>query len=255
MRHWAAILLIAAITLTAGATVRVFVTDATGGYGLTRPQNMFTPSFSSVDALGNNTNAYDYYNGDFAVGAYPPIDSPSGTLAQPHLVFGFHPVHIWFQFQDEPSGAKVDALTITISQYGYPLSDVTTCYYVQNDMGGNVAKKRWDGQVTQPWVPEFKHNPQTLVANTANGIVNGDTDPAMMFLRQSSGANRTGVALLGAASPPNGYWFGWYSIAITEISYANGPDPTIGAPAYFGDIPEPTTLLLLAVCGALIRRR
>lgn len=255
MRHWAAILLMATFTLTAGATVRVFVTDFAAGYSMAHPEYAFTPSFSSVDAFGYDLNAYDCYYGWFAVSSYPPINCPSGTQENPVSVVGSHPVYIWLQFQAEPNGVKIDHLTVTITDLAHPNADVTTCYYVLNDMGGNIPRKRWEGPVTQPGVPEFRNNPQTLAASSAYGIRNGRTDYDMLFRSQSGTDPRTGVTLLGAAAGPLGLWAGCFSIAINEISYGNGPDPTIGAPAYFGDIPEPTTLLLLAVGGALIRRR
>jgi hypothetical protein len=241
----AAILL---VTATASASVRVFVTSSADPYGLTIPANHNQPTFSDVDAVGNNLNAYDYYNGSFVCAAYPPIDAPSGTDLVPVQISPGDFAYIWLQFRDEPKGAKINGLKVQIFGPG----GFTPTYYVQNDMLGNIAQKRWDGTATPPGYPEWHNNPQTMVAITAKGIVNGNDDDAMMFDNQSGTNPRTGVALLGAIDFTEA---GIYHMNIIDISYGTPPNPLVNGAVFGYDIPEPASVLLLGVASLLIRRR
>lgn len=92
MKRTLGLALILAVAATADATVRVFVTTSSAGYGLNEPQNAFRPTFSTVDVANQNVNAYDFYHSNlgsnpdgngFSVTNFPPQDTPSGTAASP----------------------------------------------------------------------------------------------------------------------------------------------------------------------------
>ena len=202
----------------AAADVRVFVTSSASGYGLDLlgpqgdgtgtdpahenwPIDPFRPTYSTVDVDGNNYYAYDYYYGYYRVGAYPPIDAPSGTVDNPILInaaagqWGY----IWFQFRDEPQRHVNELITVaTLAGQSQPTQDLGLTYYMQNDLSGS-GHKRWGGMATAPDYPEWHTNPQHFVTNYEPGIANAHDDPPLMFHHQAGGMHDpgwTGVALL-----------------------------------------------------------
>lgn len=261
MKKALCVLAILAMAVTATATVRVFVTAAIDGYGLNEAENHSTPTFSSVDAIGNNLNAYDFYYSDlgpmagtpgksgFSVSNFPPIGAPSGTDLLPVEIGLGDYAYIWVQFQNEPKAAKINGLKVEITGG----AGFATTYYVQNDLGGAVSKKRWDGTATPAAYPEWHNNPQTMVAITAGGLVNGNDDPQNMFDYQTGTTPRTGVALIGAIDFGPGAG-GNYHIDIIDISYATPPNPVL-AGGVFHYVPEPASLLLMSLAGLILRRR
>ena len=120
MKKALTLLAILAVVGTASATVRVFVTTSSDGYGLENPANHMVPTISSVDADGNSINGYDYQDyygvpGPLRPGAFPPGDAPSGDLANPVQILDGDWAYIWLQFQNEAKGAKINGLQVTIS--------------------------------------------------------------------------------------------------------------------------------------------
>ncbi len=224
----------------ASATVRVFVTPSSAGYGLTNPPNAFQPTFSTVDEYGDY-NAYDFSSGAFVCTSFPPTDAPSGTCASPVVVGSSEFSYIWVQFQDEPAAEMITGLEITIRECGQSTpAAVTTCYYVQNNKNAAppLDKKRWVGTATPPDYPEWHLNPQDIIAVHpffAYGVVNEPNDPPPasnwnMYKQQGgSGSNRTGVCLIGAVS---GTLDKTYEILITNIAYYSGPTPTVSGGAF-----------------------
>jgi hypothetical protein len=253
-------LLCAAVILALGAAtsadVRLVVTSSADGYGLTNPSNAFLPSYSNVYTDGTNLDAYDYSHGHYVVNNYPPQASPSGTLANPIDVDVSAGAwsYIWFQFRSEPKGAKVNGLKVLIREAGSSTPALTPTYYVQNDMFGDPPRKRWDGLATAPFYPEWHNNPQTFVAITAHGLVNGDELPQMMFHTYGGTNPRSGVALLGAVTGPADL-NKVYELSIQQIAYFAPPAPPADEPTYFRFIPEPASALLLALAGLAMRRR
>jgi hypothetical protein len=257
MKSILGIAILLAVTATAGATVRVFVTTSSDGYGLNESQNAFRPTFDQ----GLFDYGHDFYNSylgpgstgnpatchGFSVSNFPPETAPSGTLAEPVEILPNDWAYIWFQFQDEPKTAKINGLVVDITGP----AGFSTTYYLQDDTNGEPPRQRWDGTATAPGYPEWHNNPQTVVAITANGLVNGSDDPQMMFDNQSGTTYRTGVALLGAI---NNIGAGTYNINITDIAYATPPNPTV-AGGVFHMVPEPASALLLGLVSLLIRRR
>jgi len=270
MKKVLCVLAVLAIAATASATVRVFVTNDVG-VGLNNPANAHQPSYSTVLADGSNSNAYDYsdYYGvptgnafgtdptkRYFPAAYPPVNAPSGTVGSPVQINPGQFAYIWLQFENEAKGANINGLLIKVAEHvsgivpsgsapGYDFA-----YYVMNNKNCATApatSKRWDGTVTQPSVPEFSTNPQTLVSVQAMGITNA---AAAANYNLFDGTTR--IALLGAIVAPFDNMV--YDITIENISYASGtPGGVTGGVFQF--TPEPTSLLLMALAGLLFRRR
>lgn len=247
MKKALTLLAVLAVVSCASATVRVFVTTSSGPYGMENDANHMIPTVSTVYANGVSINGYDYQDyygnpGPLRPGAFPPANAPSGDLANPVQILDGDFAYIWLQFQNEPKGAKINGLQISIT--GGPVS---TTYYLCNNLQNNIAAKRWDGTATPPGYPEWHNNPQTMVAITAAGLTNtATTAPWNLY----DGTTR--IALLGAVEAP---WDGAVlHIDITNISYAAPPNPAV-AGGVFSFVPEPTSLLLMGLAGLLIRRR
>ena len=124
---------------SAAADVRVFVTNSASGYGLDLlgpqgdgtgtdpahenwPIDPFRPTYSTVDVADNNYYAYDYYYAYYRAAAYPPIDAPSGTVDNPILINAAAGewAYIWFQYRNEPRGAKIRCQVFATDRYLYP---------------------------------------------------------------------------------------------------------------------------------------
>ncbi|MBP7747396.1 MAG: PEP-CTERM sorting domain-containing protein [Phycisphaerae bacterium] len=231
------------------ADVRIFVTPAQAGHGLTDPTLAFTPTLSTVLPSGEDINAYDFYY--YACHSYPPVDAPSGTTADPIRLVDGDFGYVWLQFRGEPKSSKINGLQITIREVGQsePAADIATCWYVLN--GG--FRKRWDGAATPPSYPEWHNNPQTLACTRAYGIVNSGDDAHMLFDHQTDGPYYSGVTLLGSVYDLPAMIK--YEILITEISYASGEAPEVSGGVFWRFVPEPTSLMLLVLAGLVIRRR
>jgi hypothetical protein len=217
-----------ALTTTASATVRVFVTASGSPCGLENGANHMLPTVSTVDGLNGDTNAYDYWAdyygtipGPIRPGGFPPVDAPSGTPASPVTIGEGDFAYIWLQFQDEPKGVQINGLKITIRELGQTTpAAVSTTYYVCNNKNNIINNKRWDGMATPPAYPEWHHNPQWLVAVAACGLPNSEAGAPWNLWQGSSH-----IALLGAVEAPADDKT--YEIQIDEISYWTPPNPLL----------------------------
>jgi hypothetical protein len=245
-----------AMVATASATVRVIVTSSASGYGLENNANAFTPTVSTVFTNGVSLNGYDYEDyygnpGPLRPGTFPTLDEPAGTPGSPigvdASVGDF--AYVWLQFQNEPKGAKINGLVVSIFDTGTttPAAGLSYAWYLCNNLQNQFVFKRWDGTATPPSYPEFINNPQTFIAITALGLVNGaNSNDANLY----DGTTR--YALLGAIAGPASDQV--YDIAITNISYASPPNPEVSGGS-FQFTPEPASLLLMGLAGLLLRRR
>jgi hypothetical protein len=262
MKKVLCVIAVLALVATASASVRMVVTGSNGAAGLTDASTAFVPCYGTALPNGDYSNMYDYYYHKLAAG--PAIGAPSGTLAEPVIInqaLDGEFAYIWFQFIDEPGNSLVNGLKVEIinTATGLPATGAFA-YYKQDDRSGGTGR-RWDGTSTQPNVPEFTNNPQTLVlaATAGGGIQNLLQDAAAgtnwnMFDWQAGtvkGGVRTGVSLIGATN----LGFGTYSIHIRDLSYASGTIPSMDAVGYFKFMPEPASLLLMGLAGLLLRRR
>ncbi len=248
MKKVLTLLAVLAVVSCASATVRVFVTTSSAGFGLENNANHMIPTVSTVLADGTNLNTYDYYDaygnpGPLRPGLYPPSASPSGTDVAPVAIADGDFAYVWLQFQSEPGGANINGLNIAVAEPG-----TSATYYLLNNKN-TIGQKRWDGTATPPGYPEWHNNPQTFVAVTAYGISNLVGANANQ-LWSGSAAGR--IALLGAIEAPADGSI--YHLDVIQVNYANFPNPTM-AGGVFQFVPEPTSLLLMGLAGLLIRRR
>jgi len=221
----------------ARATIRVFVTPASAGYGLTIPSNAFQPTYSIIDPDGTTENALDFTSGAFVCTSFPPQAAPSGTCANPVVVPPDDFAYIWLQYQNEPVGPRFNGIQIAVQPCG-PWGAVSVCYYLQNNLDGPppVDHVRWDVYPTPPDYPELRMNPQTLIAMFDGGIPNLAFDPPppenwnMYDVQATWGGIATGVALLGAVQAQAGKR---YTIDITNISYSTPPPSPIAGGAFY----------------------
>ena len=237
-----AALALLALAATAGATVRVFVTASSSGYGLEDPAEHMTPTISTVYANGLDENGYDYIDyygapGPLRPGAYPPYEAPSGTADDAVQVPAGDWAYIWLQFQNEPKGAAIVGLQTAVLESGVtwdpndPVlpAGISTTYYLCNNVNRYpLSVKRWNGTATPPDYPEWHNNPQSMTASgedEAIGIWNASAaQPHNLYY------NLTRTALLGAVeAPADGRT---YQVLITSVTYYNLPAPTVSA-GYF----------------------
>jgi len=265
MKKTVTILALLALVATANATVRVFVTTSSDGYGLETPANHMIPTISTVYANGVDENGYDYADyygvpGPIRPGTYPADAAPSGTLANPIEILEGDWAYIWLQFQEEAKSAKINGLQIAILDSTLtwdpnnpePLpAGMTTTYYLCNNMGMPAPAKRWDGTATPPNYPEWhNNNPQVGVAVNAYGLQNLAADAPWDLYK--GGTAR--MALLGAIDVSTFDPTKVYQIFLPQVNYLAG-QPTGMAAGYFKFVPEPASLMLLGLAGLLIRRR
>lgn len=281
-----------ALVSVANADVRLFLTPAGPGvgntYGLDIPANAFTPTLSTVDAAGNNFNAYDYSGADFnggpirCAGMQVTPDFPgTGTIPAANYNPGTPQInytegqwfYIWFQFNRDANGnfvqdnlgGKVNGLRVGFTQDPNnsaiaPISGLA--YYLCNDKSA-FNLKRWDGAITAG-APELQLNPQVLAGVNSSGLINNGTDSGNLMYagRLTANANPSNqwrLALLGAVkfSGP-----GTVNLHFVPSEGRTG-DPGInydsGAPGNLWGgtgtvIPEPASILLLGVLSLLRRR-
>ena len=222
----------------AAATVRVFVTPASAGYGLTNIDNAFQPTHSVIYANGLQY-ALDFTSGDFACVSFPPVDAPSGTCDNPVLLSANDFGYIWLQFQNEPADLRINGIMVRIQECGQTeAAAVNVCYYVQNNSQGPppVDHRRWGGAINPPYYPEWRQNPQGLTAISTAGIANLATDPPqdenwnMHAVQASGGSLRTGVSLIGAVQVEPGKK---YEVLLMYINVIGGPGPVVAGGAFY----------------------
>ncbi len=234
------LIVVVAAALAAQADVQVFFTAASQGspWEGAGPANVFAPT------AGNGT--------DYRLDGYRPnyANFPSGFFGCPIMPANDF-AYIWVKFntdtqQGPVDNAKLDGLHLVLKNYdGTLATPLDIAYYLAvNDDPPNV---RWDGPYTPPNFPDFKRNPQSLVAIAANGIVNRAVDvPVNLY----SGNLR--VALLGAVKLAPGLYH--YELGSLGLHFNTGP---ASPPVELGSVevtPEPAAGFLLLLALGLRRR-
>lgn len=148
----------------AWATIEIFFTNASAGYGLSDPSRAFQPT------AGNDLdpNAPGIQGDDGAVYNcfFPPVSiGPEHTPDLSPFLGEF--AYIWLRFDQQPLNQKIFSMLLSQPQ----AQDVA--YYIQNDLGGDSGSKRWDNPYTLPGAPEFKQKiNQSLDAAANAGLRN-----------------------------------------------------------------------------------
>jgi hypothetical protein len=211
------------------ADLDIFFTPASAGYGLTDPTFDFKPTEGTQ-------RDFDFYG--LRGGNAPPVPTttPLGMIDET--------CYLWVHF-DGLFGWKIVGIHLNVT--GAAIGD--NAYYIMDDQK-TWFDKRWDNAYTAG-APEFKMNPQVLIAVTAYGIQNkGASEPLWDPVKRT--------ALLGAFKFPKSEVG---KTAIAELGslgiacYPSGPPPPRVRFTGIQIIPEPACLLLFGLVTVLIRRR
>lgn len=237
------------VAATATAAVEFFFTASHDIYGLRNPALAFKAT------NGNGTDFVDGYELTKDANGYL---SPPPGCPLPDVVLDCNQVeppwaYIWGRFVDEPPGAKINGIAIEIVGAGAGPENIAwyKCDNL-NDFNIPLQFKRWDGDNNV-----FYFNPAGLVAITAYGVRNIPANNATTAANlQAWDANRlTSTFLLGAVACPKPCGYKELTINVSAVSYATPPDPQWAACNKVICIPEPTSLAMLVLAGALVRRR
>lgn len=291
MKKALVILSVLGLAAAANAEVRIFFTvaDANGNVpgtstkapGLANPANWNKVSLAitSNDGIPTNTDNKDFSTAGTANfklstaavtynAGVPNIDLDATTQQF---------VYAWVQFYGETvPGIRSWQPGITKAGVAVDPAILNPTWYKQDNMGGNPAKKRWDGASTEADnYATFRSNPQTLAAagggagiSNSELLDNGDgtmTNADAWNLYRGDVWNATDgvytyyddgihtrISLLGSFRPTE---VGQYSAASFADIDAFGTVLTNFVGGSFTVTPEPASMLLLGLAGLLIRRR
>lgn len=227
-----------ALAVCANASVDFFFTNSLDPWGLN------DPSLAFLHSKGNHTDYLDGYK--LSPAGAPPIPPGDVTLdcspgAPPQWAY------VSARFNNEPYLAQVDGISIRINGALAGVGNI--CWYVLNNLDDeNIEKKRWDGDAEI-----FYFHPAGLVAITAYGIVNRNgSQPWNLYVGDPDRTFLLGAVKCGVCPGEMSF-----DIENMEVCYREPPYcATLTAlNKVYCDIPEPASVLLLAIASLMLRRR
>lgn len=238
MKRVVGFLVLLALAVGASASVDLFFTSSADPYGLR------VPSLAFLHAGANGTDYRDGYElTKDAGGAY--LTPPLGPL--PDAVVDCSTgqwAYVWGRFNNEPPEAWINGVAIRI-EGALPGVGNIAWYLCNNVADPNIREKRWDGDSEL-----FYMNPPGLIAITAYGIPNANADVPWDLYAAS-----TRTFLLGAVKCPTCPGELTFVLGQIPIHYKSQPHPAVNVLNKVVCVPEPTTVLLLALASAVFRRR
>lgn len=237
MKRMVGFLVLVALVTGASASVDLFFTSSADPYGLR------VPSLAFLHTAGNGTDYRDGYElTKDAGGAY--LTPPLGPL--PDAVVDCSTgqwAYIWGRFNNEPPDAWINGVAIGVDG-ALPGVGNIAWYLCENSNDPNIGKRRWDGNEM------FYSNPAGLIAITTYGIPNANADVPWDLYAAS-----TRTFLLGAVKCANCPGQLTFMLGYTPIHYTVQPHPAVNVLNKVVCVPEPATVLLLALAGLVARRR
>jgi hypothetical protein len=234
-----------ALVASASADVRFYFTNSASGAGLTDS----SLALKNTDGSGTDGTSYALTDTDPTVGN-PSIDPSAGEW-----------LYLWVAFENEPNSRKIQGINLEIDQDG---NETGRGIYLGDDTNGDEgASIRWNlgSQTTDPMVLVAIQEPGIVNRTTDRWLYDGGTRTALLGAMQFKegnyevriGLERQGVSYSGQAAPKvklgagDEQFDGSVQPEGTPTRYAKAPSAVI--------VPEPASLLLLALAGLAIRRR